>query len=231
MYFGKNGSNAVLSYSSSYPNYGIWYHDENVDKMAFSASNNANVVANADLCINGNGDGTVTIRGNTIYHTGNLSTKNMSINGTNYALYTSANSLPTIYAPTAFGTAGQVLATNSTTNGLTWVDANAHTHNYLVPETYTPTDNTVGGHKAGLVNWMKNDTTYGIGKYVIVGASFISQWNDDSAKVDPSSVYAMIKIGGGYYGSTYGQWLLSGYSTNRIWVIGRNNNTWNSSIQ
>ena len=51
-----------------------------------------------------------------------LSTKNMSINGTNYALYTSASSLPTIKAPTEFGTANQILATNSSANGLTWVD-------------------------------------------------------------------------------------------------------------
>ena len=49
------------------------------------------------------------------------STKNMSVNGTNYAIYTSASSLPTILAPTSYaGTGGQVLATNSNKNGLTW---------------------------------------------------------------------------------------------------------------
>jgi hypothetical protein len=41
--------------------------------MKFSASGNANTDAGADLCINGNGDGTVTIRGNTILHAGNTS--------------------------------------------------------------------------------------------------------------------------------------------------------------
>lgn len=50
------------------------------------------------------------------------STKNMSVNGTNYALYTSASSLPTIIAPTAYaGTGGYILATNANKNGLEWV--------------------------------------------------------------------------------------------------------------
>ena len=46
----------------------------------------------------------------------------MSVNGTNYALYTSASSLPTIIAPTAYaGTGGYILATNTNKNGLEWV--------------------------------------------------------------------------------------------------------------
>ena len=50
------------------------------------------------------------------------STQNMSVNGTNYALYTSASSLPTIIAPTAYaGTGGYILATNTNKNGLEWV--------------------------------------------------------------------------------------------------------------
>ena len=40
------------------------------------------------------------------------STKNMNVNGTNYAIYTSASSLPTVYGPTAVGTAGQILVSN-----------------------------------------------------------------------------------------------------------------------
>jgi len=50
-----------------------------------------------------------------------LSTKNMTINGTAYALYTSASSLPTFVAPGSYGTANYILATNSSGNGLTWV--------------------------------------------------------------------------------------------------------------
>ena len=51
-----------------------------------------------------------------------LSTKNMTINGTAYALYTSASSLPTFIAPTSLGSANQILATNSSANGLTWIN-------------------------------------------------------------------------------------------------------------
>lgn len=75
----------------------------------------------------GNGTNSITIG---VAH--GLSTKNININGTNYAIYTSAGSLPTIKVPTAFGTAGQVLATNSSANGFTWVAANAHTHTNIV---------------------------------------------------------------------------------------------------
>ncbi len=99
---------------------------------------------------------------------------------------------------------------------------------YLTPQSYTPTNNTVAGHKAGLVSWMNNNKHYGIGDHVIVSASIISNWDNDSANYSDSSKYAMIKIGGGYSDSTYGQWLLSGYSTNRLGVIGRTGNNWNS---
>ena len=78
VYFGKTGSRAILSYGGSYPNHGIWYHDESVDKMAFSASGNANVVANADLCLNGGGDGVVTIRGNAIIHAGTIASQSVA---------------------------------------------------------------------------------------------------------------------------------------------------------
>ena len=49
--------------------------------MKFSASGNANTDAGADLCINGNGDGTVTIRGNTILHVGNYSSYALPLAG------------------------------------------------------------------------------------------------------------------------------------------------------
>ena len=99
---------------------------------------------------------------------------------------------------------------------------------FLNPQSYTPTDDTVAGHKAGLVNWMNTDGNNGIGRHVIVSASVVSQWGNDSASAYPSSVYAMIKIGGGYNGSTYGQWLLSGYDGDRVGIVGRNSNQWTS---
>lgn len=40
------------------------------------------------------------------------STKNMNVNGTNYAIYTSASALPTVYGPTSAGTAGRILVSN-----------------------------------------------------------------------------------------------------------------------
>lgn len=52
---------------------------------------------------------------NTVY-----TAQNININGANYGLYTTAASLPTIKAPVNFGTANQILATNSTANGLVW---------------------------------------------------------------------------------------------------------------
>lgn len=51
-----------------------------------------------------------------------LTTKNLTVNGTNYAIYTSASSLPTIVAPNSLSnTGGYVLATNSDKSALEWV--------------------------------------------------------------------------------------------------------------
>jgi hypothetical protein len=44
----------------------------------------------------------------------------MKVNGANYSIYTTGTSLPTIYAPTALGTAGQVLKMNSDGTALIW---------------------------------------------------------------------------------------------------------------
>ena len=99
---------------------------------------------------------------------------------------------------------------------------------YITPQSYTPTSDTVGGHKDGLVNWLNTDSSTGIGKNIIISESIISQWDNDSAKPYSSSVYAMIKIGGGYSHSTYGQWLLSSYNQTRLGVVGRNSDVWSS---
>lgn len=47
-------------------------------------------------------------------------TKNLKINGTNYAIYTTENSLPQFFAPVSLGTTGQILA--CTSSGLSWID-------------------------------------------------------------------------------------------------------------
>jgi hypothetical protein len=55
------------------------------------------------------------------YVTGSLPvTKNMTINGTAYAIFTTEASLPLFYAPATLGTAGQILS--CTSSGLSWVD-------------------------------------------------------------------------------------------------------------
>ena len=87
IYFGSAvGSEAykpILAYSETYPQYGICYNNSSVDKMSFSASGNAGSAA-ADLCINGNGNGTVTIRGNNIWHAGNLTKVSQLTNDSGY---------------------------------------------------------------------------------------------------------------------------------------------------
>lgn len=63
----------------------------------------------------------VHIKDGVIYYKNTTySTRALKINGNTYNVYTSNASLPTIYAPTAVGTAGQVLATNSNADGLEW---------------------------------------------------------------------------------------------------------------
>lgn len=60
----------------------------------------------------------------TVYHSGNLGTKQMSVNGSKYNIYTSSNSLPTIYAPTSVGTQGQVLCAGAS-NTFAWKNISA----------------------------------------------------------------------------------------------------------
>ena len=49
-------------------------------------------------------------------------TKTLKVNNTSYSVYTSSNSLATIYAPTAGGTAGQVLVAVGSTSAPAWKD-------------------------------------------------------------------------------------------------------------
>lgn len=75
------------------------------------------------------------------------STQNMNINGTDYAIYTTASGLPSIKAPNVLGTANTVLATNSTESGFVWVAANNHNHDWNQilnkPTTFKPILNIV----------------------------------------------------------------------------------------
>lgn len=71
-------------YPTGADSYGIRYFEGDPDKMTISATGNNTTIAGADLCINGNGSGTVTIRGNTIYHTGNLTKVSQLTNDAGY---------------------------------------------------------------------------------------------------------------------------------------------------
>ena len=75
-----SGGNDVWMYPNGAPTYGIRYFEGNPDKMAFSATSNNDDITKADLCINGAGDGTVTIRGKKIYKEGD----GKLVSGTNF---------------------------------------------------------------------------------------------------------------------------------------------------
>ena len=61
-------------------------------------------------------------------------TQNMKINNIDYALYTTANSLPSFFAPVSLGIAGQVLSCTSA--GLTWTNQTVNT-DYQVTQSAT----------------------------------------------------------------------------------------------
>ena len=89
------------------------------------------------------------------------------------------------------------------------------------------TTKTVASVKTEIVNAFSN-ISYGIGSNVTVPAVAIANWDTDTTQLTASSVYSMIKIGGGYSGTQYGQWLLSTYNASRIGIVGRSSNTWSS---
>ena len=121
-----------------YPNYGIRYYNAGIDKMAFSASGNNQTVSGADLCINGNGDGTVTIRGKSIWHKGNLTNVSQLTNDSGYLTNIKNNLLyglvaqlslrkQTIqkytYVKTPIKNSG-----NDTNNGMNFIEFNIYEH-------------------------------------------------------------------------------------------------------
>lgn len=77
----EGGKDTRWIYPEGADTFGIRYYEGNPDRMTISASGNNNTTAGADLCINGNGDGTVTIRGNTILHAGNYSSYALPLSG------------------------------------------------------------------------------------------------------------------------------------------------------
>lgn len=70
-YTSSSTTGDVWMYPNGASSYGIRYFEGTPDKMAISASGNNTSPTGSDLCINGNGDGTVTIRGKNILHAGN----------------------------------------------------------------------------------------------------------------------------------------------------------------
>ena len=66
-----SGGDDVWIYPNGASTYGIRYFEGSPDRMSISASGNNDNTSKADLCINGAGDGTVTIRGKQIWHAGN----------------------------------------------------------------------------------------------------------------------------------------------------------------
>lgn len=78
----ESGKDTCWIYPNGADTYGIRYYTGSPDRMAISASGNNNTTAGADLCINGNGEGTVTIRGNTILHAGNYTSYTVTKTGT-----------------------------------------------------------------------------------------------------------------------------------------------------
>lgn len=70
------------------------------------------------------------ISGIVYYKNTTYSTKAMKVNGADYNIYTSSGNLPTLYAPTSLGTAGQVLKVNSDGTGLTWGNDEKNTNTW-----------------------------------------------------------------------------------------------------
>lgn len=91
----------------------------------------------------------------------------------------------------------------------------------------TPANNTVKAYKDSLVKFFKDYHPHtGVGANVVISASIIRNWSNDSATFSPSSHYSFIKIGGAYSGAQYGQYMLSTYKLERVGIVGRNENEW-----
>lgn len=183
----------------------------------------------------------------TVYHSGNLTKSTIglgnvqntafyqrvtTVNGTAWNMAgTNSNATFTIYAPTTAGTSGQVLTSTGGTPG--WSNQSdlsvgfaTHIKQKSSLNNLT-TYKTVKAIKDQLVTEFAN-ISEGIGANVTVPEQAISNWDNEDVTLSASSVYSMIKIGGGYNGTIYGQWLLSSYNLSRIGYVGRTSSTWSS---
>lgn len=131
-----SGGNDVWMYPNGAPTYGIRYFEGSPDKMAFSATANNDTVAGADLCINGNGDGTVTMRGNNILHAGNTSFTRTLTSGTKIGTIKINGTSTDIYCETNTNTDTKVTQSASTTS--------SYRHLLLHYSTGTSPDSTTG---------------------------------------------------------------------------------------
>jgi hypothetical protein len=86
-----SGGDDVWLYPKGADTYGIRYFEGSPDAMAFSATSNNTTKAGADLCINGNGDGTVTMRGKNIATQEWVTTQLGTGGGSGYASLTGNN--------------------------------------------------------------------------------------------------------------------------------------------
>lgn len=130
--------------------------------------------------------------------------------------------------------------TNQLTNGAGFITAsgsitgNAATATHATSASYirnnglpSPANNTVKAYKDSLVRFFKDYyPNSGVGANVVISASIIRNWSNDSATFSPSSDYSFIKIGGAYSGTQYGQYMLSTYKLERVGIVGRNENEW-----
>lgn len=90
-----------------------------------------------------------------------------------------------------------------------------------------PANNTVKAYKDSIVKFFKDYyPSHGVGANVIVSASIIHNWSNDSATFYNTSRYCFIKIGGAYPGTQYGQYMLSTYNLERVGIVGRNESEW-----
>lgn len=103
---------------------------------------------------------------------------------------------------------------------------------HIEPLAYA-SSNGVGMTVAQVKSWIASQfdgISHGVGSNVYVSADAIWNWYDDSHTVVDSSVYSFIKIGGGYSGTYWGQWMLSSFNDNRVGFVGRSEGVW-SNIQ
>ena len=227
------------TYKDEYPtNYGSYLalasRDKNIGALMFIDTPTSNALGHIYVRTRGAGDRNTTYSewGTLAYLTDNVASATYAasadnadtVDGQNFSYSNDSNSPTYLWGTNSNGSSflaarGSISVNYANSAGSTI---------YITPQSYTPTSDTVGGHKDGLVNWLNTDSTTGIGKNIIISESIISQWDNDSAKPYPSSVYAMIKIGGGYNHSTYGQWLLSSYNQTRLGVVGRTGSVWSS---